>query len=168
MVRVCVVAAAIAWSAPARAFMGYPPVVDKWLGKDGLVETFEKPMGCQLCHVSDQGGTVQLRPFGNLLVASYGVTKTAEQDTVLMGALAGVKAENPTLFKDMQNGLDPNVDPALTAQELPQPEYGCSTARTHPRDARAEILTLLALVPLARVFRRPRRRRSAIRTTAAG
>ncbi len=63
-----------------------------------------------------------------MLVSSYGLQRTAEQDSVLMGALAGVQASNPALFADMQHGMAPNTDPALTAQQLPQPEYGCAAA----------------------------------------
>ena len=157
--RGCVVVSLVAWSATADAYMGYPPVVDTWLGKDGLVQKIEPTMGCQLCHVSDQGGTVELKPFGNLLVASYGLPKTAEEDAALTGALAELKAANAILYADMQKGIDPNEDPALTAHELPQPEYGCS-AGTAP-DAPRWSAILLAIVPLAagrRGSRRPARR----------
>jgi hypothetical protein len=157
MVPACVVASFIAWSATAEAYMGYPPLVDTWLGKDGIVQKIEPTMGCQLCHVSDLGGTVELKPFGNLLVASYGLPKTAEEDPALMGALAELKAGNPALFADMQQGIDPNDDPALTAHELPQPEYGCSTATTRPRDEPDLAPIFLAMVPLAAALRRPRR-----------
>jgi hypothetical protein len=155
MVRGCAVASLIAWSATADAFMGYPPVVDTWLAKDGLVEKFEPPMGCQLCHVSDIGGTVELKPFGNMLVATYGLSKAVMEDTVLMGALAELKATNPMLYADMQKGIDPNTDPALTAHELPQPEYGCS-AGAAPNSPRWSAI-LLAIVSLAAGLRRPRR-----------
>jgi hypothetical protein len=157
--RLCVVAAVIGWSATAKAYMGYPVVVDTWLGTAGLDEMIEPPMGCQLCHVSDQGGTVELKPFGNLLVATYGLPKTAEEDAALMGVLAGVKAANPTLFKDMQKGIDPNGDPALTAQELPQPEYGCSTAGRTAGGGAPWLAVLFATVPLAGALRRSRRAR---------
>jgi hypothetical protein len=136
--------------------MGYPNVVDTWLDKGGLIQKIEPTMGCQLCHVSDIGGTVELKPFGNLLVASYALPKTAEQDAALMGALAELKAANPTLYADMQKGIDPNDDPALTAHELPQPEYGCAAA-TAPRAPRWNTI-LLAIVPLAAGLRRPRQR----------
>jgi hypothetical protein len=154
--RGCIVTSLLAWSATASAFMGYPPIVDKWLGKDGLVEMLEKPTGCQLCHVSDQGGTVDLRPFGNLLVAQYGLPKNAEQDTVLMGVLAELEAANQPLFEDMQKGIDPNTDPALTAQALPQPQYGCAAA--DPRTQRGWPSVILGMLPLALAFRRRRRR----------
>ena len=153
--RGCAVAALIAWSATAEAFMGYPPLVDTWLGKDGLVQKIEPTMGCQLCHVSDIGGTVELKPFGNMLVASYGLPKTAEEDSALMGALAELKAANPTLYEDMQKGIDPNTDPALTAHELPQPEYGCGVG-TSPHAPGGSAL-LLAMAPLAVGLRRSRR-----------
>lgn len=130
VVRGSVLAVVVGWSATASAFMGYPAVVDKWLGTSGLIEMVEKPTGCQLCHVSPQGGTVELSPFGDLLVSNYGLPRTGEEDTVLMGALAGVQAANPTIFADMQHGMNPNTDPALTAQQLPQPEYGCAMVRT--------------------------------------
>jgi hypothetical protein len=158
MVRACVVASLVAWSATAEAYMGYPPVVDTWLGKDGLVQKIEPTMGCQLCHVNDQGGTVELKPFGNLLVASYGLPKTAEEDVALRGALAELQAANPTLFADMQKGIDPNDDPALTAHELPQPEYGCSTATARPRGGPDWAPIFLALVRF-RSSRGGRRRR---------
>jgi hypothetical protein len=156
IVRGCVLAGVLGWSATASAFMGYPAVVDTWLGKSGLIQMIEAPMGCELCHVSDQGGTVELRPFGNLLVANYGLPRTAEEDAVLMGALAGLEALNPKIYTDMQHGLDPNTDPALTAEELPQPEYGCSVARTRS-DGPIGIGILLAGLPLACVLRRRRR-----------
>jgi len=41
-----VFAAVIVWSATARAYEGYPVVVDTWLGTPGLIEMIEKPMGC--------------------------------------------------------------------------------------------------------------------------
>ncbi len=148
---------AIGWSTDARAYQGYPDVVDQWLGADGgLIQAIDKPMGCQLCHVSPEGATVELKPFPNLLVASYGLTKTAEQDTELMGALAGLKAANPMLYSDMQRGIDPNTDPALTAQELPQPEYGCSAGTVDRRDGPSWV-GLLAILPLAGALRRSRR-----------
>ncbi|HTB74921.1 MAG TPA: hypothetical protein VK762_16845 [Polyangiaceae bacterium] len=157
---VCAVACvlgAIAWSADARAYPGYPDVVDQWLGADGgLIQAIDKPMGCQLCHVSDQGDTVELKAFPNLLVASYGLTKTAEQDAELMGALAGLKAANPMLYSDMQRGIDPNTDPALTSQALPQPEYGCSAGTADRRDGPSWV-ALLAFLPLAGALRRSRR-----------
>jgi hypothetical protein len=136
----------IAWSSSASAYMGYPLVVDTWLGKPGLVETM-KPMGCQLCHVSPQGGTVELKAFGNFLVAQYGLPKSAEEDSALMGVLTELKAANPTLYADMQDGIDPNEDPALTAHELPQPEYGCSTGPTR-RTGEPWLGLLLAMIPL--------------------
>jgi hypothetical protein len=151
----CVVASLIGWTATADAYMGYPPLVDTWLDKGGLVQKIEPTMGCQLCHVSDQGGTVELKPFGNLLVASYGLPKTAEEDSALMGALAELKVANPMLYADMQKGIDPNDDPALTAHELPQPEYGCSV-ETAPGAPRWSPI-LLAIVPLSVGFRRARR-----------
>jgi hypothetical protein len=159
VVRGCVLAGALGWSATASAFMGYPAVVDTWLGKSGLIQTIEPPMGCELCHVSDQGGTVELRPFGDLLVANYGLPRTAEEDTVLMGALAGLKAANPKLFTDMQHGVEPNTDPALTAEELPQPEYGCSVARAKSGGPLG-IGILFAGLPLACALRRRRRDRA--------
>jgi hypothetical protein len=156
----CIVASLVAWSATGRAFDGYPALVDTWLGKEGLIQKIEPPMGCQLCHVSDQGGTVELRPFGNMLVASYGLPTTAMQDATLMGVLAELKAADPTLFADMQEGIDPNGDPALTAHELPQPEYGCSTAGAGPRGGATRWPSmLLAIVPLAGARRRSRRAR---------
>lgn len=155
VVQGCVLASLVTWSAMADAYMGYPPLVDTWLGKDGLVQKIEPTMGCQLCHVSDQGGTVELKPFGNLLVASYALPKTAEEDSALMGVLAELKDANPMLYADMQKGIDPNDDPALTAHELPQPEYGCS-AGTAPGAPRWSAL-LLAIVPLVAGLRMPRR-----------
>jgi hypothetical protein len=157
VVQGCVLASLVAWSATADAYMGYPSVVDTWLGKDGLVQKIEPTMGCQLCHVSDVGGTVELKPFGNLLVASYALPKTAEEDSALTGVLVELKAANPMLYADMQKGIDPNDDPALTAHELPQPEYGCS-AGTAP-SAPPWSTILLAIVPLAAGFRRLRRAR---------
>jgi hypothetical protein len=156
MAPLCVVAVAIGWSRTARAYQGYPAVVDAWLGTSGLVEMIEKPTGCQLCHVSDQGGTVDLKPFGNLLVASYGLPKTAEEDAALMGVLAEVRAANATLFADMQRGIDPNDDPALTAHELPQPEYGCAVGARTGRRGSDGFALLVALLPLAFVLRRAR------------
>jgi hypothetical protein len=141
----------------ADAYRGYPPIVDTWLGKDGLVEKIEPTMGCQLCHVSDQGGTVELKPFGNLLVASYALPKTAEEDAALMGVLVELKAANPMLYADMQKSIDPNDDPALTAHELPQPEYGCSAGTAANAPPWSAIL--LAIVPLAAGLRRLRRAR---------
>ncbi len=151
------VLAAIGWCATAGAYQGYPDVVDQWLDADGgLIQSIDQPMGCQLCHVSDQGGTVELKPFPNLLVASYGLTKTAEQDAVLLGALTGLKAANPMLYTDMQHGIDPNTDPALTAQELPQPEYGCAVTRADAPDDPTWV-ALVAMLPLAAALRRARR-----------
>ncbi len=153
----CVVAA-IGWCATAGAYQGYPDVVDQWLDADGgIIQSIEPPMGCQLCHVSDQGGTVELKPFPNLLVASYGLTKTAEEDAVLMGALAGLKAANPVLYTDMQHGIDPNTDPALTAQELPQPEYGCAVTAADAEDD-PRWIALVAMLPLVAFLRTARRR----------
>jgi len=153
----CAFAAVVDWSAAASAYQGYPPIVDAWLGADGgLIQAIEPPMGCELCHVSDQGGTVELKPFANLLVAGYGLPKTAEEDTALMGALAGLEAADPTLYKDMQHGIDPNTDPALTAQELPQPEYGCSVALA-PSGGPKSIAILAGVLSLAEVLRRRRR-----------
>jgi hypothetical protein len=134
LARGCALVAIVGWSASAEAFQGYPLVVDKWLGTSGLIEKIEPPTGCQLCHVSDQGGTVDLRPFGDLLVETYGIQRTAEEDTVLAAALDGLQSANPTLFADIQHGMDPNTDPALTAHELPQPEYGCSLGAPRPRN----------------------------------
>lgn len=154
--HVCVLASLVAWSPSASAYMGYPPVVDTWLGKPGLVEKMEPPMGCQLCHVSDQGGTVELKAFGNLLVSQYALPTTAEEDSALMGVLAEVKAANPTLYADMQDSIDPNDDPALTAHELPQPEYGCSTGPLR-RAGRPWPAIVLGLISLAAARRRSRR-----------
>jgi len=117
-----VFAAVIVWSATARAHEGYPVVVDTWLGTPGLIEMIEKPMGCQLCHVSDQGATVELQPFGNLLVARYGLPRTAEQDAALMGALAALRQTTRPL-RGHAARIDSNGDPALTARRFRQPEY---------------------------------------------
>ncbi len=152
--RGCVIASLVAWSTTADAYMGYPGVVDAWLGKDGFVEMNDPPMGCQLCHVDPQGGTVELKPFANDLVARYGLPKTAEQDAALMGILGELEAANPALFKDMQQGIDPNTDPALTAQALPQPEYGCSAGTVDSQDRPPWLAILVALAALARRSRR--------------
>ncbi len=157
LTRGCMMAMIVGWSATAKAFPGYPSVVDTWLDESGAVEMFDKPTGCQLCHVSDQGGTVELQPFGNLLVSSYGLPTTSEDDAVLTGALQGLAAANPTLLDDMRQGMDPNADPALTAQVLPQPEYGCSSVARPlaKKDVWREAFALLAL--LACACRRGRR-----------
>jgi hypothetical protein len=165
--RAAVVAAVVGigagWSGTARAFMGYPQLVDTWLGTNGLVEKFEPPMGCQLCHVSPAGGTAELRPFGNLMVASYGIPTTAEQDAVLNAALADLKSVNPTLYADMQQSKDPNDDPALTAQALPQPDYGCSAPGTRRAGGAAWAWIALGVSTLV-AARRARRKTSAQRS----
>jgi hypothetical protein len=153
----------VGWSGEARAFMGYPLIVDAWLGTPGLDEKFEPPTGCQLCHVSPAGGTAELRPFGNLMVASYGIPTTAEQDAVLMAALADLKSVNPALYADMQQSKDPNDDPALTAQALPQPDYGCSAPGTRRVGGATWpwiALGIASLVAARRARRKPRPQRS--------
>ncbi len=109
---------------------------------------------------------MELSPFGDLLVSNYGLPRTGEEDTVLMGALAGVQAANPTIFADMQHGMDPNTDPALTAQQLPQPEYGCAMAGTREAGPVGWAAVLLAMIPLAVLRRRAGRTWPAAPTTA--
>jgi hypothetical protein len=106
---------------PARAHPGYPQKVDAAFGVS--VETIDPSMGCQLCHTSASGGTTSLRPFGQRLVATYGLDNTAtENDQSLEQALQGLKAGDPQLVQDLQKGLDPNPD----VLNDPTPQYGCA------------------------------------------
>jgi hypothetical protein len=114
----------------ARAEATYPGDVDTALGKAGIVETkIAPPMGCQLCHTDPNGGTTTLTPFANYMVATYGLPKAAAvEDANVMASLAQLKAAEPTLWADMQMGIDPNTDPALGASAPPQAQYGCSSS----------------------------------------
>jgi hypothetical protein len=106
---------------PASAHQGYPQRVDAAFGVS--VETIDPSMGCQLCHTSGSGGTTSLRPFGQHLVATYGLDNSAtENDQSLDQALQGLKAGDPQLVADLQKGLDPNPD----VLNDPTPQYGCA------------------------------------------
>jgi hypothetical protein len=116
----------VAGAKVAHAQPGYPAIVNKTLNID--ITVIEPSMGCQLCHTSDQGNTTSLRPFGNMLVSRYGLmsvtVESAGADASLVTALQSLQADEPTLYKDLQMGNDPNPD----VTNDPVPQYGCSSA----------------------------------------
>jgi hypothetical protein len=155
--QACGLALVLGWAATASAHPGYPSVVDKWLGTNGIIEMSQPPKGCQLCHLSDVGGTPQLRPFGTLLVATYGLVKgTVEEDSSLANALDQLKSADPKLFMDMQRGTDPNSDPAVTAQAPPEAQYGCSAGGVPIPRGQPWLGGVLLLAPLRRALRKAR------------
>ncbi len=127
MKRICsaamVAMAVLLCATAARAHPGYPGQVGESLGVD--VTKIDPPMGCQLCHTSDAGGT-SLNAFGQRLVATYGLDSNpnTENDGSLAQALKGLQMDDPLLVQDLQKGLDPNVD----VPNDPIPQYGCSAA----------------------------------------
>jgi len=146
------VAVVLSGADDAGAHPGYPPIVDATLGID--VTKIDPPMGCQLCH-TDPGGGTPLRPFGQRLVATYGLDSNAstENDNSLQIALEGLQSGDPTLVQDLQKGVDPNPD----VTNDPLPEYGCSAGSTPPTaGALASLLSALLFLSLA-VVRRSRR-----------
>ena len=143
----------LAWAGSASATPDFPGVVVSQLG---LAEvTVDPPLGCKLCHLTDQGGTGTLNAFGYLL-QSHGAV--AYDEGSLRQALAQVESSNPALIEDIQKGVDPNTDPAIGGSES-GPQYGCSAAR--PRFQGAG--TLSVIVALL-VSVRARRRVRALRT----
>ena len=126
------VASASLWAGSAYAHPGYPAIIDKTLNVE--VEKIDPPMGCQLCHTSDQGGTTTLTKFGTLLVSRYGLqstpAETSGSDASLQGALMGLASEQPRLMQDLASGTDPNVD----VTDDPTPMYGCSLSRRSTGD----------------------------------
>jgi hypothetical protein len=113
LLTLCVVAAT---ATVARAEMPYPADIDQALNVD--VEKIEPPSGCQLCHTDPSGGTLNLRPFGQLMVSKYGLTV---QDATLGPAVQALQMDSPKLVMDLQNGVDPNTDVSD-----PVPLYGCA------------------------------------------
>jgi hypothetical protein len=126
----------------ARGHPGYPATVGAALHVD--VPKIDPPSGCQLCHTDPAGGT-PLRPFGQRLVATYGLdsSPSAENDPSLAQALVGLQMGDPVLAQDLQKGLDPNPD----VTNAPTPQYGCALASDpgEPESAVA-IAGLLAVV----------------------
>jgi MYXO-CTERM domain-containing protein len=151
--------AALSWEARAAAYQGYPKVVDTALGVPQIVETKIAPsMGCQLCHTSNTGGTLNLTAFPSYLISQFGFEKTSsEEDPLLVDALAKLEATEPKLWADMKEGMDPNVDPSLTAVAPPQPQYGCSV-RSSPSDG-GDARAAAGVLALLTATRRRRRRR---------
>src|SRR5262249_29654797 len=113
-----------ATEATARAQNNYPAIIDQVLKVNA--ESIDAPSGCQLCHTDPSGGTISLRPSGQLLVSTYGLQSPAPAETQgaddsLRKALAGLQTGDPKLVMDLQMGIDPNVD--VTSD--PVPMYGC-------------------------------------------
>jgi hypothetical protein len=142
-----------------HAHPGYPATVSGTLHVD--LPKIDPPNGCQLCHTDAAGGT-SLRPFGQRLVATYGLdsSPSAENDPSLIQALTGLQMGDPLLAQDLQKGVDPNPD----VTNDPTPQYGCAAAKSRcsaPQSA-AVIAGLLAAV-LERRRARTRRSRTSAR-----
>ena len=142
----------------AHAHPGYPATVSGTLHVD--LPKIDPPNGCQLCHTDPAGGT-SLRPFGQRLVATYGLdsSPSAENDPSLVQALTGLQMGDPLLAQDLQKGVDPNPD----VTNDPTPQYGCAAAKSPcsaPQSA-AVIAGLLATVLERRKMRTRRSRTSA-------
>ena len=135
----------------ARAHPGYPATVSATLHVD--LPKIDPPNGCQLCHSDPAGGTA-LRPFGQRLVATYGLdsSPSAENDPSLIQALTGLQMGDPLLVQDLQKGLDPNVD----VTNDPTPQYGCALARD-PRNGAQRSVVAVAWF-LAALFARSKAR----------
>jgi hypothetical protein len=130
----------------AHAHPGYPATVGAALHVD--VPKIDPPSGCQLCHTDPAGGT-PLRPFGQRLVATYGLdsSPSAENDPSLVQALMGLQMGDPLLAQDLQKEIDPNPD----VTNAPTPQYGCALA-SDPRSEQESAVAIAAL--LAAVFAR--------------
>jgi MYXO-CTERM domain-containing protein len=122
-----VAASAVFWGTTrAHAHPGYPKVVQDATGTDPA--TYDPPHGCQLCHVTAEGGT-PLNSFGTRLVQTYGLsTSTTEVDDSLMAALQGLKMGDPALFADLQHGVDPNSLHQGAETSVLSPRYGCGAS----------------------------------------
>jgi hypothetical protein len=115
------------YAVPASAQKGYVALTNSTLGV--TVQTAEPPDGCQLCHTDPAGGTVSLRPFGQMMVSRYGLissaVETAGTDASLLSALQALKTDQPALVQDLQKGVDPNPDVVSD----PVWQSGCTSAR---------------------------------------
>jgi hypothetical protein len=136
---------------------GYPATVGAALHVD--VPKIDPPSGCQLCHTDPAGGT-PLRPFGQRLVATYGLdsSPSAENDPSLVQALMGLQMGDPLLAQDLQKEVDPNRD----VTNAPTPQYGCTTlaSAASRRSAPQGPLLVAGLLVSAFARRRARARRT--------
>jgi hypothetical protein len=135
-----------AWAGSAAATPDFPGVVENQLGLTEV--TVDPPLGCKLCHDSEQGGQGTLNAFGYLLQQNGAV---AYNEASLRQALEQV---NPALIADIRQGIDPNTDPAIGGSES-GPQYGCSAAPS-PSEGAGTWGVVVAIVIGLRAQRRAR------------
>ncbi len=144
------------WVTGASAHPGYPEVVKMTLDLSAIYDPTGMGTGCSLCHVNS-AGMGPLRPFGSLLVETYGLSSDMvnEEDQSLVNALDAVEASsNARLVADIKSDVDPNTDPELIANALPTPDYGCVASPGNSNAGAASLLGGLGLVVLAARRRR--------------
>jgi MYXO-CTERM domain-containing protein len=142
----------------ATAHPGYPLVVETTLDLSAIFDPGGNGMGCHLCHTDPNGGS-PLRPFGSLLVQSYGLSSDPvnEDDPSLVAALDAMeKGPDARLITDIKNGVDPNTDPTTAANALPQPDYGCAVSPGGHTGAGAFVFAGVAILAMGAGSRRRR------------
>ncbi len=141
------------WAASADASTSFPSQVDSHLkltGAKQIEQTMPPPgLGCLLCHTTEVGGLGTNNWFGGLMKQHGAVG--AQPETV-GPALDAVALAAPQAIQDIQAGINPNDDPAAiaSATSLPQPEYGCTTARSSASDGSWVPFAAIASLALAR------------------
>jgi hypothetical protein len=139
----------LAWPATGSASANFPSVVESALNLTTI--TVDPPLGCKLCHTSDNGGLGTLSRFGTLM-KQYGAMPGANQSVVQ--ALMLIEQNDKALIDDIKAGKDPNADESAPPS-LPSPQYGCSTVGRSALGGSAwTVAAMLALVALARAVRR--------------
>ncbi len=135
------------WGARASAEDGYIDLLQTALLPSAT--KVDQPFSCAPCHASPNGGnsSPNLLPFGELLFQNGIGTNSQASDFVRI--VDQIKTDDPKVYMDLTNGLDPNPDVGVTVHT---PEFGCDVAKAAGRGG-SLMSAAFALVPIA-VWRR--------------
>jgi hypothetical protein len=147
----------------SSASVAYPGEVKEYFGVDTLVAS---PLGCTLCHSSDQGGNdTVVQPYGRAMLgvgakgSDVGSLKNALEQLESIGSDSD--RDGATDADEIRAGTDPNQGTGETVDPLagvPLPQTGCAVAPRVSRHRRDGAGALAGSLVLALYALRRRRR----------